>query len=204
VLHHLETVADNPWILVVVFVVAGLDAVLPFMPSETTVVVVAVGAAATGHPHLLALILVAAAGAYAGDQIGYLLGRRAVGQVSDRLDRHRRGRTARDWAGQLMTSRGGLLIVIARYLPGGRSVTAFTAGLVGYPTGRFGWYTGLGVLLWSTQAALLGYWGGVAFAGHPLLGVVVASAVATLATVIASGARRVGVRRSAPDAEAPR
>ncbi|MDT4994928.1 MAG: hypothetical protein QOH97_4820 [Actinoplanes sp.] len=41
-LHHLDAVAGSPWTLVVVFAVAGLDAVLPFMPSETTVVAAAV------------------------------------------------------------------------------------------------------------------------------------------------------------------
>jgi membrane-associated protein len=195
VLHHLEAVAGTPWILVVVFAVASLDAVLPFMPSETTLVAVAIGTAAVGHPNLLVLIVVAATGAYTGDQIAYLLGRHADGRVTARLDRHHRGHMARLWAGQLMTSRGGLVIVVARYLPGGRSVTAFTAGLVRYPAARFGWYTGLAVLLWATQAALLGYWGGVAFAGHPMLGVAVASTATVLAAAIASAIHRAIVHR---------
>jgi membrane-associated protein len=40
-----RAVADSPWVLVVVFLVAGLDALLPLMPSESTVVAVAVVAA---------------------------------------------------------------------------------------------------------------------------------------------------------------
>ena len=202
-LHHLDAVAGSPWTLVVVFAVAGLDAVLPFMPSETTVVAVAVGAASIGHPNLFALIIVAAAGAYAGDQVAYQLARHAIGPVTARLDRYRRGRTAHTWARQLMKRRGGLLIVAARYLPGGRSATAFTAGTVGYPPIRFAWYTGLAVLLWSTQATLLGYWGGIAFAENPLLGLAVASIVAVLATVIVSTVHRVGVRRHTNERPSP-
>ncbi|HEY0495636.1 MAG TPA: DedA family protein, partial [Kutzneria sp.] len=30
--------AASPWLWVAVFLIAGLDALLPFMPSETTVV----------------------------------------------------------------------------------------------------------------------------------------------------------------------
>jgi membrane protein DedA with SNARE-associated domain len=90
----------------------------------------------------------------------------------------------------MMTSRGGLVIVAARYLPGGRSVTAFTAGIIGYPAARFAWYTALALLLWYAQAALLGYWGGTAFADHPLLDVAVASTVAALATMTSGTAGR--------------
>jgi hypothetical protein len=62
--HYLEGLAGSPWLLVVVFAVAGLDAILPFMPSESTVVAVGVVAAGTGRPHLAALIVAAAGGAY--------------------------------------------------------------------------------------------------------------------------------------------
>ena len=41
--------------------------------------------------------------------------------------------------------------------------------VVHYPTTRFRWYTGLGVLIWATQAALLGFLGGALFADRPLL-----------------------------------
>ena len=49
---YLDAVAAGPWVLAVVFVVAGLDALLPFMPSESTVVTCGVAAAGTGRPHL--------------------------------------------------------------------------------------------------------------------------------------------------------
>jgi membrane-associated protein len=183
---YLQAVVASPWVLVAVFAVAALDAILPFAPSETTVIAVGVGAAASGRPNVVLLIAVAATGAYAGDRLSYLIGRRANGAVLARLGRGRYGRVARDWAHRTMHRRGGLLIVFARYLPGGRSTTAITAGVVGYPVARFRWYTLLAVTLWATFAALLGYLGGAVFASNPLAGLLVAWAVAGLVMVAAA------------------
>ena len=188
--HYVHAVADSPWVLMVVFLVAGLDAVLPFMPSESAVVAVGVVAAGTGRPHLAVLIVVAATGAYAGDLLARHIGRRSTRAVLARLQRGRRARAVHDWVHRLLHSRGGLVIVFARYLPGGRSTTAFAAGLVGYPVRRFRWYTALGVVLWAAEAALLGYLGGSIFTDHPLLGLLVAWAGALVVTGLAVAGQR--------------
>jgi membrane-associated protein len=193
--HYLDAVAASPWILAAVFVVAGLDAILPFMPSESTVVACGVAAAATGNPHVLALIGCAAAGAYTGDQISFRIGRRNT-SVTERLT-HRRARAVHDWVHRLLHSRGGLVIVLARYLPGGRSATALAAGVVGYPAVRFHWYTLIGVVVWAIQATLLGYLGGSVFIGHPVLGFLMASAMALTITGIAVGIQHFAGRTGA-------
>ncbi|GAA0559364.1 hypothetical protein GCM10010172_48040 [Paractinoplanes ferrugineus] len=195
--HYLHALAAGPWVLAVVFVVAGLDALVPFMPSETTVVACGVAAASTGRPHLGLLIAAAAAGAYAGDAASFRIGRRSTGSVAARLT-HRRARSVHDWVHRLLHDRGGLVVVFARYLPGGRSTTAVAAGLVGYPSPRFHWYTALGVILWAIQAALLGYLGGALFADRPLLGLVLAAGVALAVTGVAVGIRSVAQRVPAP------
>jgi membrane-associated protein len=181
-----HAVADSPWVLVLVFVVAGLDAVLPFMPSESTVVAVAVVAAGTGSPDPVALVAVAAAGAFVGDRSAYVIGRRGHRMVAARLDRGRRSRAVHAWVHRLLHSRGGVVIVFARYLPGGRSVTAFSAGVVGYPAVRFGWYTAVGVLVWAGEAVLLGWAGGALFADRPLLALAAGWGGAVLVTGIAA------------------
>jgi membrane protein DedA with SNARE-associated domain len=163
-----------------VFLVAGLDAIVPFMPSESTVVACGVAAANTGRPLLSLLMAVSAAGAYAGDQLSFRIGRRGRG-LSERLS-HRRARAVHDWVHRLLHSRGGLVIVFARYLPGGRSTTALAAGLVGYSPVRFHWYTAAGVVLWAVEAALLGYLGGAVFANRPLLGLLLGWAGAFVIT----------------------
>jgi membrane-associated protein len=195
--HYLDAVAASPWVLAVVFVVAGLDALLPFMPSESTVVACGVAAAGTGRPHLGLLIAVAAAGAYAGDAASFRIGRRSTETVAARLT-HRRAQSVHAWVRRLLQSRGGLVVVFARYVPGGRSTTAVAAGLVGYPSVRFHCYTAIGVVLWSIQAALIGYLGGALFEDHPLLGFLLACAVALGVTVLAIGIQSVAQRVPTP------
>jgi membrane-associated protein len=189
--HYLEGLAGSPWVLVVVFAVAGLDAVLPFMPSESTVVAVGVVAAGTGRPHLAALIGAAAAGAYLGDVVSYAIGRRSNRAVVARLQRGRRARAVHNWVHRLLHSRGGLVIVFARYVPGGRSTTAFAAGVVRYPVSRFHRYTAVGVLIWAAEASLLGYLGGAVFSTRPLLGLALAWAGAAAVTGLAVVIQRV-------------
>jgi membrane-associated protein len=172
--HFLNAIAASPWVLALVFLVAGLDAILPFMPSESTVVACGVAAANTGRPLLSLLIIVSAAGAYAGDQLSFRIGRNLPARVT-------RPRFVR----RLLQRRGGLVIVFARYLPGARSATALGAGLVGYPALRFHWYTAAGVLLWATESALLGYLGGSLFEDRPLFGLLLGLGGALLITGIA-------------------
>jgi membrane-associated protein len=142
------------------------------------------------RPYLAALIAAAAAGAYTGDRLSYLIGRRSNRALTARLQRGRRSRAVHEWVHRLLHNRGGLVIVFARYVPGGRSTTAFAAGLVGYPLARFRWYTACGVLIWATQAALLGYLGGAMFESNPLLGLAVAWAFAAALTGVAVAIQR--------------
>lgn len=51
------------------------------------------------------------------------------------------------------------------------------------------------MLLWSTQAVLLGYLGGVAFAHQPLLGIAVGCAAAMVVLLATSTMHRRTVRR---------
>src|SRR5687767_2997722 len=96
----LHGMIDSPWLWVVVFAVAGLDALLPFMPSETTVVIV--GVLIVPDPTLLLLlIVVATAGAWTGDVVAYTVGRRFGPRVTARLMRTEQGRRRHAWANSL-------------------------------------------------------------------------------------------------------
>ena len=196
--HSIDVLAAGPWVLVLVFIVAGLDAVLPLMPSETTVVATGVVAAATGRPNLGLLIAAAATGAYAGDLLSYRIGRRSGRAVAARTARGRRARIVHAWVHRMLHGRGGLIIVAARYVPGGRSTTAFAAGAVRYPVTRFHWYTGLGVLIWAVQASLLGYLGGALFTDRPLLGLALSCGCALALSGLAVAVSRLGPRAVRP------
>ncbi|GAA3430630.1 DedA family protein [Kutzneria kofuensis] len=171
-LEIVRLLASSPWLWAAVFVIAALDALLPFMPSETTVVLVGVLIAPSAFG-LGQLILVAAAGAFAGDTAAYFLGRSTGAAVLTRLMRRERGARAREWAQRQLERRGRLLIVFGRYVPGGRAATLATAGALGFSPSWFLPPEVAGVLLWGTQAALVGFVGGTAFQDEPLTGMAV-------------------------------
>src|SRR4051812_45459042 len=127
VLEVVHDVMSSPWLYLLVFALALLDGFFPIVPAETAVITAGVFAA-SGQPDLLPLVAVAAAGAFAGDHISYALGR-AVGGRSKR-----RGLV---WARAAIAERGGLILVVARYIPGGRTAVTLSMGALGYPRSRF-------------------------------------------------------------------
>ncbi|MEU4674403.1 DedA family protein [Amycolatopsis sp. NPDC023774] len=205
-LHHvtdlLHGALGSPWLWVLVFVVAGLDALLPFMPSETTVVTVAVllGPA----PERLALLaLVAATGAWAGDCLGYAVGRAAGPRAIARLQRGPSGRQRHEWAREQVRRQAPLLIIAARYLPGGRVASALATGSLGYPLRRFLPLDAVGATVWSAYSVLIGLVGGTTFADEPVKGLLLSFLLGLgLVTLIEFG-RRLRLRRlrssDAPD-----
>ncbi|MEV6441900.1 VTT domain-containing protein [Amycolatopsis sp. NPDC051716] len=162
----LREALGSPWLWVLVFAVSGLDALLPFMPSETTVVTVAV-LFGPDPAHLTLLAAVAAAGAWAGDCLGYAVGRAAGPQAIARLQRGPEGRRRHDWALDQVRRHGGLLIIAARYLPGGRVASALANGSLGYPVPKFVALDAAGAAIWAVYSVLIGFAGGAAFADEP-------------------------------------
>lgn len=159
----------SPWLWVLVFLIAGLDALLPFMPSETTVVTVAV-LVGTDPGKLALLAATAAAGAWAGDCLGYAIGRQAGPRAVAKLQRGPEGRRRYEWAKHQVRRNGTLLIVAARYLPGGRVASALANGSLGYPIPKFLAADALGAAVWAVYSVLIGLAGGAAFADEPVKG----------------------------------
>jgi membrane protein DedA with SNARE-associated domain len=159
----------SPWLWVIVFAMAGLDALLPFMPSETTVLVVAV-LLGPDPARLVLLGVLAAAGAWAGDCLGYAIGRGAGPHVIARLQRGPSGRRRYDWARTKVENHAALLIVAARYLPGGRVASALATGSLHYPLRRFMPLDAAGAALWAVYTVLIGFAGGASFADEPAKG----------------------------------
>jgi len=180
----------SDWVYLLLFGVVALDVLFPVLPSEASVIAAGV-LAGTGHLELSVVIAVAAAGAFAGDNATYWLGRTLGERAAARLFRGERARQRIDWAERMLETRGYYLIFIARFIPGGRTAVTFTAGLVRYRWGRFLALTGFAAPAWSAYAALLGYVGGSVFEENPWYGLVIAFAIAGLITVAVEGYRRV-------------
>lgn len=165
----LKGLLGSPWLWVVVFAMAGLDALLPFMPSETTVLIVAV-LVGPDPARLLLLVALAATGALAGDCLGYAIGRGAGPHVIAWLQRGPSGRRRYDWARTKVDEHATLLIVAGRYLPGGRVASALATGSLHFPLRRFIPLDALGAALWAVYAVLIGFVGGAGFADEPAKG----------------------------------
>lgn len=172
----LQELTGSPWLWTAVFLTIILEGLLPFMPSETAVVLIGVNIA-PHTPSLGLLILVTATGAFAGDALSYLLGCKAGPRVVARLQRGERGRHAQEWAQRQLERHGRLLILFARYIPGGRLATMSSAGALGFPPRWFLPIEMLASLVWGTQASLFGFLGGSMFRGQPLTGMAVSYGV---------------------------
>ncbi|MFC7307972.1 DedA family protein [Streptomyces monticola] len=191
----LQNLLDSPWIWLLIFATAALDALLPFMPSETTVVMAAVLIGADPG-RLVLLTVLAAAGALAGDLGGYAIGRRAGPRIIALLLRGARGRRRHQWARTAVARHAPLLIMAGRYVPGGRVVTGLTTGGLRYPVRRFLLYDAIGASIWAVLSVTIGWLGGAAFAGRPVYGLLVSLGAVTLLTAAVECARRWRGRRT--------
>ena len=169
------------WAYAILFALALLDALIPIVPSETSVITAGV-VASQGDLNIMLVILFAAAGAFAGDNISYFLGNRYGQRINDRFFTSDKARKRIAWAQRQIEERGGELIVIARFIPGGRTVVTLSAGTLGYPWRRFVVFDAIASSIWACYAALLGYVGGHAFEEQPWKGLLVAFAIALAVT----------------------
>jgi membrane protein YqaA with SNARE-associated domain len=122
-----ESLLTSPWAYLLIFVIAALDAVIPAVPSEATVISAGV-LAGTGDLSLLAVVSAGAAGALIGDATAYGGGRLMSERAVRWLQKSARGRRESERAARLLDRRGPLVIVTARFVPGGRTAATFTAG----------------------------------------------------------------------------
>jgi membrane-associated protein len=201
ILDWVEHVMSSPWIYTALILIAAVDSFLPVVPSETAVITAGVFAADDGKPNLILVIVSAALGAFAGDHVSYFIGRYAGGRLGDRIRNGKRRKAAVEWASRALTQRGGMILVAARYIPGGRTAVTLTCGIVGYPLRRFSPFDALGALTWALYSSLIGYVGGKAFEDNPigglLLGLGVALGVSAAIEVVTRLRHRRQARRRA-------
>lgn len=196
VLQLAETLLASPWLYVLVLGLALTDAVFPVIPAET-VVITAGAYAVTGQPDALLVVIAAWVGALIGDIAAHHLGRGA-GPLTRRFRRRRWGSSLLGWAEKELTSRGGMLIISARFIPGGRTATTVASGMIGYPRARFVGFAAIAALLWAVYSVGIGMLGGLAFYEQPLMGVALGVGLALAVGGIIEGARALRRRRTAP------
>lgn len=169
------------WAYLIIALLAYLDALVPVVPSETSVITAGV-VASTGDLSLAVVIAVAASGAFLGDNTAYYVGHRFGTRINDRFFSSEKNRKRVEWAQRQVNERGGELIVIARFIPAGRTVVTLSAGTLGYPWRKFVIFDAVATLGWALYAALLGYFGGHAFEKAPWKGLLLALGIAFAVT----------------------
>ncbi|HUQ22691.1 MAG TPA: DedA family protein [Gaiellaceae bacterium] len=179
-----DAVSGSDWSYLIVFAIAMLDAFFPLVPSEATAIV-AGNVAASGGLAVELVIPCAAAGAIVGDNISFAIGHFFGKRVERRFFSGEKSQKRLAWAQRMLDERGGMLIVIARFIPGGRTATTFTAGFVEtYPWRRFLLFDAIAGVIWGSYCVLLGYFGGKTFEEQPWKGLLLAFAVAIAVTAV--------------------
>jgi len=176
----IDLLTGSLWTYPILLGICAGDAVFPILPSETAVIVCGLQAA-RGELSLGWVIAFAAAGAFVGDNTSYAGGRWIGHPLVKRFFSGERSQERLDWAKRFLKQRGSYVLIVARFVPGGRTATTFTSGLVNlrWPT-RFAPYIFVAAILWAQYGALLGYLGGRAFRDQPILALLFALGLAGL------------------------
>jgi membrane-associated protein len=180
----------SPVSYIVALLLPALDALLPWLPSETAVIALGAVTADSADPRIGLLIALAALGAFLGDNAAYLVGRRFGPAVDRRLFAGERGARRRAWAQRSLERFGIRIIIACRFIPGGRTAVTLTCGLIGYPRRRFATATALAGIVWASYAFFLGRLGGKVFEHQPWIGLLLALGLAVAVTALTEAARR--------------
>jgi membrane protein DedA with SNARE-associated domain len=185
-----DLLTGSLWTYPLLLGICAGDALIPAFPSETALIVCGIQAA-RGNLSLGWVIVCAAVGAFSGDNSSYAVGRWVGTPAVKRFFSGEVAQRRLDWARNFLKERGSYVLVVARFIPGGRTATTFTAGLVRLRwLTRFAPYVLVAAILWAVYGALLGYLGGRLFQDQPIYALLLAFGIAALITLGVEGWRR--------------
>ncbi|POX36142.1 hypothetical protein C3486_35175 [Streptomyces sp. Ru73] len=201
-LESLGALADPPWIHLIVGLCVLLDVFVPFLPSGVLLIAAATAAgtrtATVGVPavsggsalvDLLGLALCAATASVLGDLAAYRVAWRGGDRFDRAIARSRRLATAQERLGTALTRGGGIVVVLARFAPAGRSVVSLGAGVAHRTVREFLPWSMLAGVAWAAYSVTLGYFG-----GH-LLGATWFSTAVSVFALFAAGSAALYVMR---------
>lgn len=174
---YIETHADSAWLLLVVALLCVLDGIFPPVPAEATLVALGAVAAAEGRPSIPVLIGVAAVGGFLGDNLTYWIGKHT------QLGRFRgsprpKVRSFFLWVARMLLRHGATIILVCRFIPGGRQIVNITAGALEFPRRRFMLFDGIAVTAWAAYNVAVGAVAGTWVEDQPLLAMIIALVLA--------------------------
>jgi membrane-associated protein len=198
--------AGSPVSYAIAVALPALDAVFPAVPAETAIVTLGVTTAGTTDLRIALLVACAAVGAFAGDNLGYLVGRRFGPAVERRFFATAKGARRRAQADRWLRRFGMPAIIVCRFIPGGRTTVTLSCGLTGYPRRQFLAATAVAAACWAAYSFFLGRLGGQAFEHNPWAGLAVAIGTTIVLGGLTEAARRLvsRQRRAGPVTETGR
>jgi undecaprenyl-diphosphatase len=138
----------------------GVEALGVPVPGETAVILAGL-AASSGRLSIVAVIVVAAAGAIVGDNVGFLIGRRGGRALLERPGRFEAERRRVLEVGDPFFERhGAKAVFLGRWIAGLRVWASWLAGASDMPWPTFLLFNALGGSAWATSVALAAYYGG--------------------------------------------
>ncbi len=142
-------------LFLIVFVETGL-VVMPFLPGDSLLFMVGAlaGAGSMSLPVAMVVLLIAA---ILGDQVNYSIGRYVGPKVFQWEDSRWFNRKAFNAAHAFYEKRGGITIIVARFMPFIRTFAPFVAGVADMKRSTFTFYNVVGALIWVVGLTTVGY-----------------------------------------------
>lgn len=174
----LTALATPAWVYLAIFGFLAVDAMIPVVPIQA--IMITSGALTVyGNLSLPVVIAVGALGMFTGDSLAFVLGRTAghagghgLGGRLTALRERFAPKNDTDHPSKTMRAAerftrglrrpGPLVMLLCRFVPGGRMAAGYHAGRTGYPIKLFVLYDGLAALGWASYGGLVGHVGGTA------------------------------------------
>ena len=158
----LDAVSDSPATYVALVGIVFIDDFVPLAPGDTAMIAAGI-LAANGELVLPLVIAAGALGGILGDNLFYLLGRRFGPHLALLMLRDERRRSLYRSAERQIALRGATILIVGRFIPGGRAVTTFACGAAVLPYRRFLAADSFAATAWAAYTAMLGFAGGRTF-----------------------------------------
>lgn len=142
----------------ILFALVGAESTGVPVPGETSLITAGV-LARHGQFKIWLVIVVGAAGAILGDNLGYLIGRTGGRRLLERpgfMESHRREVLAK--GEPFFAKHGPKAVFLGRWVAGLRIAAAWLAGINRMPWHIFAFWNALGGVAWATSVGLLAYY----------------------------------------------
>ncbi|WP_082518211.1 MULTISPECIES: DedA family protein [unclassified Rhodococcus (in: high G+C Gram-positive bacteria)] len=151
------------WLIVVSFVFLECAVIVGlFLPGDSLLITAGIGLAAhsSGTSHVWALSAGAFVAAIAGNQVGFMIGKRTGHRLVARKNGKYFNTENLDKVSRLLEKHGFWAVLIARWIPWVRTLCPMVAGAGGMNHRRYTIASTLGALIWAPVLLLVGFYFG--------------------------------------------